>query len=168
MTNLFEYPIDAKQLLRKKAAVKKELLNKGSDWIEKKIAVLGGSTTNEVTAQLELFLLYNGIKPEFYQSEYGQYWQDSVFGTPQLDEFSPDAVYIHTSWRNITRFPQPDSTPKAAEQMLHEEFERLQSMWQALEERYQCLIIQNNFDRPNYRLLGNRDIWERTQRILYQ
>lgn len=33
-------------------------------------------------------------------------------------------------------------------------------MWQALEAEIPLPVIQNNFDRPNYRLMGNRDIWD--------
>ena len=33
-------------------------------------------------------------------------------------------------------------------------------MWQKLSEKFHCPIIQNNFDRPNYRLMGNRDIYD--------
>ena len=69
-----------------------------------KIAILGGSTTNEVADQLGLFLLQYGIEAEFYQSEYAQYWQDAMFGTPELDDFHPDVIYIHTNWRNPDRF----------------------------------------------------------------
>ena len=68
----FQYPIDSKMLLRKKIKLKKELLSDSASFVEKKIAVLGGSTTNEIVDQLELFLLYYGIKPTFYQSEYAQ------------------------------------------------------------------------------------------------
>lgn len=70
--NIFDYPIDSKILLRKKIKIKKELLTQ-NNLIEKRVAVLGGSTTNEIVDQLELFLLNYGIKPTFYQSEYAQY-----------------------------------------------------------------------------------------------
>ena len=70
----FNYPLDSKMLLRKKIRIKKELLDSNMSLIEKRIAVLGGSTTNEIVDQLELFLLNYGIKPTFYQSEYAQYW----------------------------------------------------------------------------------------------
>ena len=66
----FNYPLDSKMLLRKKIRIKKELLDSNMSFIEKRIAVLGGSTTNEIVDQLELFLLNYGIKPTFYQSEY--------------------------------------------------------------------------------------------------
>ncbi len=155
---ILEYPIDSKTLLRKKIRIKKELLANGTAFIEKRVAVLGGSTTNEIVDQLELFLLNYGIKPVFYQSEYAQYWQDAVFGNEELDSFKPDIVYIHTNWRNITNFPTVQSTPGETEALLDEEFNHFSLMWAKIEERYACPIIQNNFDRPNYRLLGNSDI----------
>mgnify|MGYP003048217544 CR=1 FL=1 len=43
------------------------------------VAVLGGSTTDDIVSVLELFLLDMGFECEFYQSEYGQFWQDAVF-----------------------------------------------------------------------------------------
>ena len=46
--NCYEYPLDTKMLLRKKRGLKKELLNESVNWITKKVAVLGGSTTNEL------------------------------------------------------------------------------------------------------------------------
>ena len=66
---IFDYPIDTKTLLRKKKRLKRELLESGIGFIEKRVAVLGGSTTDEVVDHLELFLLNYGIKTEFYQSE---------------------------------------------------------------------------------------------------
>lgn len=57
-----EYPFDAEWILKKKS-IKKGLLNcEDKDFIEKKIAILGGSTTNDIKNVLELFLLNYGIK----------------------------------------------------------------------------------------------------------
>lgn len=158
--NCYEYPLDTKMLLRKKRGLKKELLNESVNWITKKVAVLGGSTTNELVDQLELALLTCGIKAEFYQSEYGQYWQDAMFGTEVLDTFAPDIIYIHTNWRNIQKFPEIDHSVDEVNAMLEAEGERWNIMWEHLSDKYQCTIIQNNFERPNYRLMGNRDIWD--------
>ena len=85
----FHYPLDTETLLRKKRRLRRELLAQNPHPLHKKIAILGGSTTNEVADQLGLFLLQYGIEAEFYQSEYGQYWQDAMFGTPELDAFRP-------------------------------------------------------------------------------
>ena len=99
---LFDYPLDCGVLLRKKRKIRKSLLDSEKNFIEKKIAVLGGSTTNEIVDQIDIFLLNSGIKATFYQSDFGRYWQDGVFGTPELDQFSPDIIFIHTTWRNIS------------------------------------------------------------------
>ena len=101
----FHYPLDTETLLRKKRKLRRELLAQNPHPLHKKIAILGGSTTNEVADQLGLFLLQYGIEAEFYQSEYAQYWQDAMFGTPELDDFHPDVIYIHTNWRNLTALP---------------------------------------------------------------
>ena len=82
----FHYPLDTETLLRKKRKLRRELLTRNPHPLHKKIAILGGSTTNEVADQLGLFLLQYGIEAEFYQSEYAQYWQDAMFGTPELAE----------------------------------------------------------------------------------
>ena len=156
----FHYPLDTEQLLRKKRRIRKQLQAQIAHPLHKKIAILGGSTTNEVADQLGLFLLNYGIEAEFYQSEYGRYWQDAMFGTPELDAFAPDVIYIHTTWRNIQDFPIVGQEAAAVEEMLEAEYARFESMWQALAQRYHCPVIQNNFDRPNYRLMGNRDVWD--------
>ena len=56
-----EYPFDSGYLLKKKRSIKRQLLSDGSVRIKKKIAVLGGSTTNDIINMLELFLLNYGI-----------------------------------------------------------------------------------------------------------
>ena len=100
-----EYPFDSSFLLQKRRKLKKALLADGSARMEKRIAVLGGSTTNDIVSMLELFLLNCGIQPVFYQSEYAQYWQDAMFDAPELTAFQPDLIFIHTTSRNITEAP---------------------------------------------------------------
>lgn len=156
----FAYPLDTKTLLRKKRSIRKELSEQTGNWTEKRIAVLGGSTTNEVVDQLELFLLAQGIRPTFYQSEYAKYYEDAMFGNVALDAFHPDVIYVHTNWRNIQAFPEAYMQESETDKLLEAEFGRWEGMWQRLRERYGCPILQNNFDRPGFRLLGNRDIWD--------
>lgn len=162
----FTYPLDTKVLYRKKAKIRRELSEQPS-LIKKKIAVLAGSTTNELVEQLNNFLLYYGIDAEFYQSEYGQYWQDAVFGSDELDIFEPDIIFVHTSWRNIERFPEITDSKEDVDILLESEINRFEQMWNRLEDKFHCPIIQNNFDRPNYRLMGNRDIWDYRGRSNY-
>ena len=103
------YPFEAGELLRTRRKLKKALLADGRERVEKKIAILGGSTTNDIADMLELFLLAEGIRPVFYQSEYAKYWEDAMFGCPALTSFAPDVIYIHTTFRN--RFPTTARKP---------------------------------------------------------
>lgn len=97
MQKLLEYPFDAALILKKKRAIRRELKKDEKQYVRKNIAILGGSTTSEVKDILELFLLNYGIEPVFYESEYGQFWQDAVFENAVLDAFLPDLIYIHTT-----------------------------------------------------------------------
>lgn len=108
---------------------------------------------------LELFLLNYGIEPSFYQSEFGQYWQDAMFGNPELDGFKPDFIFIHTTNRNITEFNEGCMTASAAEtdEALERQYSHFSRMWDNLFEKFHCPIIQNNMELPFYRLLGNKD-----------
>ena len=118
---------------------------------------MGGSTTSNIKLILELFLLDYGIKPNFYESEYNQFWQDAMFDNKELDEFKPDIIYIHTSYRNITNFPEITSDEESINELLNMEFSKFSSMWETLKRKYMCPIIQNNFEYPYYRILGNKD-----------
>lgn len=152
-----EYPFDEEYILRKKKKIKRELLKNECGYLEKKIAILGGSTTSDIKLILELFLLNYGIKPVFYESEYNQFYEDAIFGNDELDLFKPDIVFIHTSNRNIIDYPKITDSKQDVDYKLNSEFERFLSIWNSIENRFECTIIQNNFEYPFYRLLGNKD-----------
>ena len=155
-----EYPFDAGYLINKKKSIKKALLSEETPRIKKKIAVLGGSTTSNIISILELFLLNYGIEPEFYESEYAQYFQDAMFPDETLMNFAPDIVFIHTTNRNITNYPVMAESAAEVDAKFEAEIGKFRAMWQSIEEKFHCPIIQNNFEMPLYRLLGNRDAWD--------
>lgn len=155
-----QYPFDCSYILKKKRSIKKALLSDGSTRIKKKIAVLGGSTTGDIVSVLELFLLNNGIEPQFYESEYNAYWQDAMFGNEELDSFSPDLVIVHTSNRNITETLSMKMSKQEVDEALNRQYSHFEVMWEKLSEKFACPIIQNNFELPLYRLLGNRDAYD--------
>lgn len=152
------YPFDAKYIITKKKKLRRLLLEQRESRIPIKIAVLGGSTTNDVILAMELFLLNYGIQPEFYESEYNQYYQEALFPSKELTQFDPDIVYIHTTNRNVTAYPGLSNSEEQILEMLDAEIKKYQSVWQSLKEKFNCTIIQNNFEMPLYRLLGNKDV----------
>lgn len=158
---ILEYPFDCDLILSKKRSLKKELLKSisqtGKKMIKKKIAILGGSTTNDIRNCLELFLLNEGIETEFYESEYNQYFQDAMFPSSELKEFKPDMIFIHTSNRNISDYPRVSDSVETIENKLEKVYQHFEVMWEKLRETYHCSIIQNNMELPFYRMLGNKD-----------
>ncbi len=153
-----EYPFSAEELIRKKKALKRALLaNPSAVRIPKRIAILGGQTTETIRQMLELFLLNYGIEPIFYESEYNRYYEDGCFPNAALKQFAPDVIYICTSTRNITDFPALTDSREEAEEKRTALTKKFYALWDHLTDTYRCPIIQNNFEYPFFRLLGNLD-----------
>lgn len=151
------YPFDADFILKKKKLLKKILLENSSKYIEKKIAILGGQTTQNIKLMLELFLLNYGIKPIFYESEYNQYYEDGFFPNEELEAFTPDIIYVCTCIRNINEFPVLSDDENTVEEKKKATISKFYGLWDAISQRYHCPIIQNNFEYPFFRLMGNKD-----------
>lgn len=160
LETLLQYPFKPDLILKKRKAIKKTLLNKKNNLIQTKIAILGGSTTHDIIEILELFLLNYGIQLNIYESEYGQYFEDIMFNNEKLLEFKPDIIYIHTSNRNISKFPTIKNSSEIISAMLNDEFIKFKTIWETINHNHNCIIIQNNFELPFYRLLGNKDSYD--------
>lgn len=152
-----EYPFDPELIIKKKKSIKKALLEQGRTFVDKKIAVLGGETTQNIKLIMELFLLDNGIRPTFYESEYNKWFEDGMFGNEELDEFAPDLIYICTGIRNIVEFPMMVDSRDSVEEKLGSVYGRFESVWESISSKFKCPIIQNNFEYPYFRLMGNKD-----------
>ncbi len=151
---VFRFPIAVADILSKRRVLRKELL-KQANLVPTRIAILGGSTTTEVKSMLELFLLAQGIEPVFYESGYNRYLEDVEFENPDLWNFKPNIVFIHTTWHNISEFPELLEAEIDVEQRARREMARFESLWEKIHTELGALIIQNNFDLPSTRPLGN-------------
>ena len=153
--NCFDYPLDPAYLLQKKRSLKRQLLEK-QGLIEKKVAIMSGSTIGEIKNILELFLLENGIKPTFHEGAYALFYENLVFDDGSLKAFAPDVIYIHTSVRNIKLWPDASDEPSRVEEKLNAEYSRFEQAIRAALS-FGCPVIANNFDLPVYRVMGNRE-----------
>ena len=153
-----EYPYKSEYIISKKKKIERELLSQNISFLNKKIAILAGSTVNELKDLINLFLLNNGIKAEFYLSEYNKYYEDAVFENKKLEEFKPDIVYIFTSFRNLIYDFDLTTDANIINEKLQNEYNKYLSIWENIDKKYHSIIIQNNFEYPNYRLLGNKDV----------
>ncbi len=154
MTNLDT--LSLQDLLTKRKGLRRRL----SEQIglqEIRIAVLGGSTTNELVDLWEIGLLSSGFRPTFYQGEYGRYYVEAVHDPQALIDFRPDLVYLHTSCQNVQGFAPLQCTAEQLQGYVEAEVGRYQQIWNALGTNVGCQIIQNNFELPPFAMLGNMD-----------
>ncbi len=159
-----QLPIAVTELLRNRRTLKTELL-KQTNLLSTRIAILGGSTTTEVKSILELFLLEQGIQPAFYESGYNRYCEDVLFENPDLWAFKPDIVFIHTTWHNVSQFPELLETETEVEDRVRREMARFEPFWEKIHTGLGALIIQNNFDLPRLRPLGNLEAFQAFGRV---
>jgi len=124
---------------------------------ELRVAVLGGTTTDEVVNLFELLLLADGFKPVFHQSEYGRFYEDAVHNTQELADFKPNVIYIHTSCLNVQNAPPLSCTEADLPGYVEAELSRYREIWDSLDSKVGCQIIQNNFETPPHAVLGNMD-----------
>lgn len=166
MTSILSIPINPLHILRKKKSLKR-LLAQQSGLLKKRIAILGGSTTAEIRDALEIFLLEGGIEPEFYESEYNQYYQELAFDNDPLKRFAPDVIFIHTTGVNIQNYPSLVDTLEDVNKKLDDEFAAYKHLWERASTIYGCPIIQNNFENPFLRPLGNLDFSDHRGKTSY-
>ncbi len=159
MNPLLAYPFDPQVVLKRRKSIRRELLAEPGERLQKRIAVLGGSTTHDIVATLELFLLDAGIQPVFYESEFGLYYEEGLFGE-ELERFAPELIFVHTSRRNLTELPAATDSDAEVEAKLERAYGHFETLWEGLRERFHVPVIQNNFELPFYRTLGNRDAWD--------
>ena len=152
-------PMAVGDILRKRQAIKRELL-KQTNLVPVRIAILGGSTTTEIKGMLEIFLLAQGIEPVFYESGYNRYFEDVLFENLELWNFKPNLVFLHTTWHNISEFPALLESESEVEARIRREMARFESLWEKIHKDLGAVIIQNNFDLPNLRSMGNLEASE--------
>jgi FkbH-like protein len=148
--------ISLDEILLKRKSLRRHLLS-CPGLKDLRIAVLGGTTTNELVDLLEILLLQDGFRPEFYQSEYGRFYEDAVLEPESIAAFHPDLVYLHTCTANIQGWPPTGCSEASFAGYVDTEMNRFRAIWSSLANLVGCQIIQNNFELPAHAILGNLD-----------
>jgi len=147
-------PID--EILQKRKGLRRKLLENPA-LRPLRVAVLGGTTTNELADLLELLLLADGFRPEFRQSDYNRFYEDATVDVGTLVDFKPDLVYLHTHFLNVSRYPSPGFTEDDLQARVSDELQRFKGMWESIQQNLHCPVIQNNFEHPPFPAMGNLD-----------
>lgn len=150
------FPFEIDKIAIKKSIWIKEL-SKNESLQTKKIAILGGSTTNELKEQLKLFGLFGGLNFEFWESDYDRWYESAIFDNASLLTFKPDVIYLYTTIKNLDELPSADSNAYTVNSALGESLKKITTACEALADRFAKPIIINNYELPLYRTLGNLD-----------
>jgi FkbH-like protein len=106
---------------------------------------------------IELYLFGAGIAAEIYEADYGVFRQEILDPDSGLYRFGPKIVILITGWRDLSRVPRITDSAEQMHSLCTSEIEDWLNLWSRLHDRLGCVIIQNNFDLPLWRVLGNHD-----------
>lgn len=160
MQNISDELFLDENIFRKSKYLKRELRKK-KDLNSIKVAILGGSSTNEVKNILEIFLLKKNFNPSFYESEYNDYIRELLDPESEIKKFKPDIIYVHFSVLNLNLYSKNNSETT---QLYESETKKLLYLWEILKP-FNCPIIQNNFELPIFRPLGNYEFYSKSGKV---
>jgi FkbH-like protein len=162
----FGFPFDSQIVARKKRRWIRELKNRDG-LIKKKIAIFGGSSTQDLKSFLELFLLQEGFAVEFYESSYDRYQEEALFPDDELLNFNPDLCYVYVTSHNLPKPLGLNSSLKELEEQMNGELRKYHQIWAALRKHFTCEILQNNFEAPALRPLGHLEVLHPQGRVQF-
>ena len=150
LSNDILYILSKRSKLIKELSLKQNLLNK-------KIAILSGTSSQEICNFLNLFLLDKNFKCDFYESEFGKIFEEAVFDNKALQEFKPDIIYLYFTFFDIREAPDLRDSNDEIEEKFNLFISRFNQIISSLKEKYCAQIIVANIPYPPYRKLGNLD-----------
>lgn len=119
-----------------------------------KVALLGSFTTKPLADLLDLFLFAGAVGMDLYEADYGTFRQEILDPASGLQRFRPEFLILATTWRDLGRRPEMSDDREIVERKVEDEVADWEALWGATR-GLGCQIIQNNFDAPPWRVLGN-------------
>lgn len=123
-----------------------------------KLAVLGSFTTKQLASLIDLHLFGMGIEAEIYEGEYGVFRQEILDQGSGLHQFSPQILFLATSWRDLAHRPAFENDHAQVSRIIEAEQRDWSGLWQAANQHLGCQIIQNNFTVPPWRAFANHEL----------
>lgn len=120
-----------------------------------RVAVIGSKTLTQLTWLLTLNLLGSGFLVDLYESDYGVFQQEILNPQSGLYIHQPQVLFALTDYRDILNYPDMMQQAHDVETVVEQEYSSWAHLWHTFHERTHAVLIQNNFDLPDVRLLGN-------------
>ena len=92
---------------------------------------------------------------EIYEADYGTLRQEILDPDSGLYRSRPDFLVVATTWRDLGHRPELSDDRGVVARKVEAEAAEWTSLWGIAHDRLGCQIIQNNFDAPPWRALGN-------------
>jgi FkbH-like protein len=122
-----------------------------------KLAVLGGFTTHQLVDLVKLYLTAGRVGAEVYEADYGIFRQEMLDPTSTLYETRHDTIFLATTWRDLGHVPALADDRDEVKRKVEAEVADWSLLWRTAHDRLGCQILQNNFDSPPWRTLGNHE-----------
>jgi len=134
----------------------------------KRVAILGGYTTQPIRELMLPALLSEGFWAEIYEGNYNSFETEPLDLNSTLFRFKPDIVVIATGSKHIEFFPDSGIDEKLVGKLAEREIERLKIRWNAIKAGSNATIVQHNYEPPATLPLGRlegRYSWSKTNFI---
>jgi FkbH-like protein len=126
--------------------------------VSARVAVLGNTTTTQLTSLLDVFLFAHGVDAEIYEAPYGLMRQEILDPGSELYRFRPQFVFLASTRRDLGPPPGASAPTEDTEKAVESAISEWETFWQTAHDRLGCQIIQNNFDAPPWRVFGNLEL----------
>ena len=120
-----------------------------------RIAVVGSFTTHQLVELFDLYLHGAGTEATLYEAAYGTLHQELLDPDSGLNKFRPDLVIILTTWRDLAHRPALATIGRRFRRRSMRKSRSGRESGMRPDRGLGCQIIQNNFDAPPWRPLGN-------------
>lgn len=134
----------------------------------KRVAILGGYTTQPIRELMLPALLSEGYWAEVYEGNYNSFETEPLDLNSALFRFKPDIVVVATGSKHIASFPDSGLDDKLVCELAECEIERLKIRWNAIKAGSNAIIVQHNYEPPATLPLGRlegRYSWSKTNFI---
>lgn len=121
--------------------------------LRKRLAILGGATTQFFVPLLRLFALRRGVHLEIYESDFGLFEQEIWSDSASLRAFKPDVIHFHVCSQNLPFAYHEDDAAARAET----ESTRFRTLYATAAERFACQVLADNFATEVERPYGSLD-----------
>jgi predicted enzyme involved in methoxymalonyl-ACP biosynthesis len=133
-----------------------------------KIALVSSSTVDHFADILRYWLATAGFLAEIYVAPFDMMVQTVLDTDGELYAFQPDVVWLFTSHRDVRIAVSPGVGHETVQTAVGEAIGFWRELWQGIQSRLSCIVIQNNADIPAEDPFGNMSgaaVWGARSRL---